>query len=141
MSEAHEVGLTHVALMVTDAAASIAFYEKFAAMQVVHRRIDADTQRTVVWITDRTRPFVIVLIQADSVDSPLRPFSHIGVGCSSRDEVDRLCAEARRDGCLHSGPADSGYPVGYWAFLSDPDGNTLELSHGQEIALTIEKAQ
>jgi hypothetical protein len=38
------------------------------------------------------------------------------------------------------GPTDSGYPVGYWALLSDPDGHTLELSYGQEVGLTVERA-
>ena len=81
--------------------------------------------------------FVIVLIEADKVDIPLRRFAHLGVGCRSREEEGRLCREAVTDGRLDSGPTDSGYPVGYWAFLSDPDGNTLEISYGQEIALTL----
>jgi catechol 2,3-dioxygenase-like lactoylglutathione lyase family enzyme len=137
MAELPDIGLTHVALMVTEPEASIAFYRKYASMEIVHRRIDAETQRTVVWLTDRTRPFVIVLIQTDKVEMPLRPFAHLGVGCRSREEVDRLCKEAAHDRCLHSGPLDSGYPVGYWAFFLDPDGNTLEISYGQEIALTL----
>ena len=58
----------------------------------------------------------------------------------SRDEVERLCERARDEGCLVSGPTDYGPPVGYWAFLSDPDGHTLELSFGQEVALTIEES-
>ncbi len=136
-----DIGLTHVALMVTETDASVAFYKKYAAMQVVHRRVDSDTHRSVVWLSDRTRPFVIVLIEADKVDMPLRPFAHLGVGCRSRDEVDRLCRDAASDGRLDSGPTDSGYPVGYWAFLSDPDGNTVEISYGQEIALTLSKFQ
>ncbi len=140
MASVQDVGLTHVALLTTNPDASIAFYQKYAAMQPVHRRIDADSRRTVVWLSDRTRPFVIVLIETDKVDVALRPFAHLGVGCASRAEVDRLCREAVSDGCLHSGPADSGYPVGYWAFLSDPDGNTLELSYGQEIALTVSES-
>jgi catechol 2,3-dioxygenase-like lactoylglutathione lyase family enzyme len=139
MASNHDVGLTHVALLTAKPDASIAFYEKYAAMQVIHRRVDADTHRTVAWLSDRTRPFVIVLIETDKVDTPLRPFAHLGVGCRSREEVDQLCRDAVSDGCLHSGPADSGYPVGYWAFLSDPDGNTLEISYGQEIALTLSK--
>lgn len=140
MPPTQDIGLTHVALMVTDSDASVAFYEKYAAMRVVHRRVDTGTQRTVVWLNDRTRPFVIVLIETDRVDAPLRPFAHLGVGCRSREEVERLCREAAGDGCLHSGPTDSGYPVGYWAFLSDPDGNILEISYGQEIALTLAKS-
>jgi catechol 2,3-dioxygenase-like lactoylglutathione lyase family enzyme len=139
MAQDHDIGLTHVALMTTKPDASIAFYQKYAAMQVVHRRVDADTNRTVVWLSDRTRPFVIVLIETETVELPLRPFAHLGVGCACREEVDRLCSEAVHDGCLHSGPTESGYPVGYWAFLSDPDGNTLEISFGQEIGLTLSK--
>jgi catechol 2,3-dioxygenase-like lactoylglutathione lyase family enzyme len=140
MDGKQDVGLTHIALMTSNPDASIAFYHKYAAMEVVHRRIDSETRRTVVWLSDRTRPFVIVLIETDKVDMPLRPFAHLGVGCLSRADVDRLCAQARRDGCLHSGPMDSGYPVGYWAFLLDPDGNTLEISYGQEIALTVSRS-
>jgi catechol 2,3-dioxygenase-like lactoylglutathione lyase family enzyme len=132
-----DVGLTHVALLCTDPDRSIEFYRKYAAMQVVHRRIDADSGAAVVWLSDRTRPFVIVLIQTMQVTTPLLPFAHLGVGCATREDVDRLCAEARTQGCWRSGPIDSGYPVGYWAFLADPDGNTLELSHGQEVALTL----
>jgi catechol 2,3-dioxygenase-like lactoylglutathione lyase family enzyme len=109
-------------------------------MEVVHRRADAATGAGVVWLSDRTRPFVIVLIQRSKVEQPLAPLSHLGVGCATRGDVDRLCAEARTDGALRLGPVDSPYPVGDWAFLSDPDGHTLELSHGQEVGLTVQQA-
>ena len=134
-----DVGLTHVGLLTSNPDASVAFYAKYAAMRVVHRRVDAESGPTVLWLGDGTRPFVIVLIESAQVTAPLLPITHLGVGCRSRDEVDRLCAEARSDGCLQSGPTDSGYPIGYWAFLADPDGNTLELSYGQEVATTVEQ--
>jgi catechol 2,3-dioxygenase-like lactoylglutathione lyase family enzyme len=145
-----DVGLTHVALLVGDVEASTAFYAKYARMEVVHRR--SENGSNVTWVSDRTRPFVIVLIEVPSlVPRPLLrvanrlvrllvPFEHMGVGCASRDEVDRLCAEARADGCLSRGPTDYGPPVGYWAFLTDPDGHTLELSYGQEVGLTVAQA-
>jgi len=136
-----DVGLTHIALLCTHADRSIKFYAKYAAMQVVHRRVDTQSGATVVWLSDRTRPFVIVLIQTAQVTTPLLPFAHLGVGCATREEVDRLCADARVHGCLRNGPTDSGYPVGYWAFLADPDGNTLELSYGQEVALTLDRSR
>jgi catechol 2,3-dioxygenase-like lactoylglutathione lyase family enzyme len=41
MAATVDIGLTHVALTVTNPEASIAFYRKYAGMQVVHRRIDA----------------------------------------------------------------------------------------------------
>jgi len=136
-----DLGLTHIALPTSNLEASIAFYAKYARMQVVHRRTDLATAVHVAWLSDRTRPFVIVLIEVNKVDNPLLPLAHLGVGCATRDEVDRLCEQARSEGCLRLGPTDSGYPVGYWAFIADPDGHTLEVSFGQEIALTIKRSQ
>ena len=135
-----DIGLTHVALPARDLEASVAFYRKYARMEVVHRRKDASTGFGVVWLSDRTRPFVIVLVQVARVERPLAPLAHLGVGCPTREEVDRLCGEARREGALRLGPIDAGYPVGYWAFLADPDGHTLELSFGQEVGLTVASA-
>jgi catechol 2,3-dioxygenase-like lactoylglutathione lyase family enzyme len=120
-----------VALPATDLERSIAFYARYAAMQVVHRR------EGVVWLSDRTRPFVIVLIETREGVEPLRPVAHLGVACGSREDVDALCERARGEQVLIDGPFDYGPPVGYWAFLRDPDGHTLEVSHGQEIGLAV----
>lgn len=128
-----DIGLTHVALEVTNIDASVAFYARYAAMEVIHERHDVGTDTKVVWLSDRTRPFAVVLLQSASPGTILRPFAHLGVGCASRNRVDELCALARKEGCLLREPTDSGYPVGYWAFLRDPDGHTLELAYGQEI--------
>ena len=129
-----DVGFTHVALPVKDLDASIGFYSRYAGMKVVHHRPE------VVWLSDGTRPFVLVLIESTSVKHPLRPFSHLGVACCTRDDVDRLCQQARAEDILLAGPKDDGPPVGYWAFFRDPDGHTLEISHGQEVALTVDEA-
>ena len=134
-----DIGLTHIALPVSNVERSIEFYSTYAEMQVVHRRIDTQTGVAVVWLTDKTRPFVIVLIQTDSVYPILSPLAHLGIGCKSREYMDVLCNQARQSGVLIQEPKDSGYPIGYWAFLRDPDGHTLELSYGQEIGLTVEK--
>jgi catechol 2,3-dioxygenase-like lactoylglutathione lyase family enzyme len=133
-------GLTHVALTVTDVATSVDFYRRYAEMDVVHRRHDDSTGNTVVWLSDRTRPFVIVLIEQAAVSHELGGFAHLGVGCESREEVDRRCDAARAEGRDVLGPLDSGYPVGYWAIIPDPDGHNLEVSHGQEVGLTVERS-
>lgn len=132
-----DLGLTHVALPVTSIDASVDFYAKYAAMTVVHRRTDPVAGNTVVWLSDGTRPFVIVLIETPEVRNPLVPIAHLGVGCASRAEVDRLVAEAKAEGRTTYGPIDAPYPVGYFALVSDPDQHTLELSHGQEIGLAL----
>jgi catechol 2,3-dioxygenase-like lactoylglutathione lyase family enzyme len=132
-----DVGLTHIALTVSNLQQSIDFYAKYAAMQVVHQRIDAESSVPVVWLSDLTRPFVIVLMQTNKVEAVLAPMAHLGVGCDSRERVDQLCEMAAQDGYLAQAPQDFGYPVGYWAFLKDPDGHTLELSYGQEVGFTV----
>lgn len=134
-----DVGATHLALVVSDVDASVAFYARYARMEVVHQRLEGGATR-VVWLSDLTRPFVLVLIEG-RVDARLAGFCHLGVGCESREEVDRLCDVAKREDRLALGPMDSGAPVGYWAFLRDPDGHNLEISHGQEVGLAVAQAR
>jgi catechol 2,3-dioxygenase-like lactoylglutathione lyase family enzyme len=132
------MGVTHVALPVSDLDASLTFYERYARMRVVHSRTDPDNGTRVAWISDGTRPFVVVLIEVAAVDSCLGgTYCHIGMAVESRAEVDRLCAQARAEERAVFGPLDSGPPVGYWGYIVDPDGHNLELSYGQEVALTV----
>lgn len=129
-------GCTHVALPVADLDASIEFYGRYAGMRVVHRRRD-DKGGAVAWISDLTRPFIVVLIQTEPDACLGGSYCHLGIGVGSRTDVDRLCELARAEGREVRGPFDSGPPVGYWAYVVDPDGHNLELSHGQEVGLAV----
>ena len=131
-------GLTHVALPVREMDRSLAFYARYAGLHPVHERCDGGVR--VAWISDRTRPFVVVLIEVPEVRTPLLPLAHLGVGVESRERVDELAALAKAESHACYGPIDSGYPVGYWALVSDPDDHTLEVSYGQEVGLTVEEA-
>jgi catechol 2,3-dioxygenase-like lactoylglutathione lyase family enzyme len=132
-----DLGLTHVALPVTDLDASLAFYERYAGMHAVHRRQEPGGG-PVAWISDLTRPFVVVLIEVDAVDERLGGvYGHLGLAVASREEVDRRCATARADGRAVFGPVDAGPPVGYWGYIVDPDGHNLELSFGQEVGRAV----
>jgi predicted lactoylglutathione lyase len=102
---------------------------------VAHWCIDRETGAEVVWLSVHRRRFVIVLIQLSSVHSVLSSLVHLGIACKSREAVDMLCDRARKALLLVEEPKYSGYPIGYWAFLRDPDGHTLELPYGQEIGL------
>ena len=67
-----DLGLTHVALPVSNLNDSITFYTTYARMQVVHRRTVPTTGLEVAWMSDQTRPFVIVL--AERARSTIRPY-------------------------------------------------------------------
>ena len=128
----HDIGLTHIALPVRSLDNSIAFYAAYAGLKVIHRR------GSVARISDQLRPFAIVLIQNDDEIRPLRPEAHIGVALGSREAVDEAFARAREDGVVVREPEDYGAPVGYWGYVRDPDGHTLELSFGQLIASAVQ---
>ena len=73
-----DLGLTHVALTARDLDASIAFYGKYAGMAVVHRRVREGVRS--VWLSDHTRPFVIVLVEAAGQQEPKFPASWENTG-------------------------------------------------------------
>ena len=114
-----DLGLTHVALTARDLDASIAFYAKYAGMAVVHRRAREGVRS--VWLSDRTRPFVIVLVEtADQRDHPLGPFLYT-VSCMH---------------CMTVSLADSGMGLGaMWGeqkalqMLSDAGFTSVDVKH------------
>lgn len=88
------------------------------------------------WFPNSDRPFALVVVQtAVRRDTPLGPFGHLGVACATREEIDAKVVMAEKEGVLRKAPVASPAPVGYWAFFADPDGNTLELSYGQQVGL------
>jgi catechol 2,3-dioxygenase-like lactoylglutathione lyase family enzyme len=130
-------GLTHLALVVREMDRSREFYEAFAGLRLVHERPAAGLINRVAWLADPHTAFTVVLIESKQLaDTPLGPFGHLGMACASRAQVDRLADLARERGVLRSPPVQSPHPVGYWTYISDPDGNTLELSYGQQIRFT-----
>ena len=129
---ASDIGFSHVALQVSDIDKSVAFYEKWAAMSVVDRLEDPKTGNKAARLSDGRGSCEIALVQSSlAVEHRLGGLCHVGIGCADRSEVDRVCAEAEKAGCLSRGPIDSGFPLGYWGFLADPDGHQLEVSYGQ----------
>ena len=126
-----DIGFTHIALPVKSIEKSIAFYAAYAGLKVIHRRED------VAWISDQLRPFAIVLIESDREISPLSPMAHLGIALASHAAVDAAFERARSDGIVVREPTEEGSPVGYWGFIRDPDGHTLELSFGQLVETAV----
>lgn len=130
----HSMKCTHVALRVRDAGRSIAFYERFCGMIVVHDRRDDESR--VVWMGFGEDPprFVIVLLEKPYDLNRPPPLQHLGMAVDSRPEVDALYARASADGLTAVWPPTDGGPiVGYYCGAGDPDGNMVEFSFGQRI--------
>ncbi|WP_417591222.1 VOC family protein [Parasphingorhabdus sp.] len=139
---------THLALIVKDIEKTIAWYEKYTHLEVLSR--NEDGQGYGAWMADREdaeSPFVLVLAQffegmdpfAPAEHGTLGPFAHIGIEVMAREDVDRLAAMGKEDGCLALGPTQMPAPVGYICFLKDPDGNTVEFSYDQGVYETARK--
>jgi predicted lactoylglutathione lyase len=136
--------LTHIALPVRDLDATMAFFAKYTSLINIHERHDADTGLRTVWlansrdVTDEGARFVVVLI-CGSLPTKitgdikeqygfLTSIAHLGISVESRDEVDRIAAMAKEDGCLLLGPMYRNEVVGYICIVTDPDGNNVEFS-------------
>lgn len=129
-----DLGLSHVALPVRDVAASVAFYERYADLRPVL------TDEGKAWIGDGRREFVIVLIEMGSVPGTLAPPGHLGVAVATREVFDERVERARAEGLLLGEPVQEGGEVGIYAFLRDPDGHTLEISHGQTVEQVVRES-
>ena len=137
--------LTHIAIPVRDLEATLRFYEKYTTLANIHERFDEETGLRTAWLAnerDRTLEgaarFVVVLIcgklptkiTGDIKEEYgfLTSISHLGISLDSREDVDRIAAMAKDDGCLLLGPMYRNPVVGYICIVTDPDGNNLEFS-------------
>lgn len=142
--------LTHIALPVRSLAEMKSFYSRYTTMATVSERTDPETGLSTIWlanerdITESGARFVIVLIEGaiprDVVGDEmveqhgfLTSFSHLGFSLDTRDEVDRVAALAKDEGCLVLGPMYRNEVVGYICLIRDPDGNNIEFSVEQDL--------
>jgi glyoxylase I family protein len=119
--------ITHVAVTVTDLAASEAWYTKVFGVKPV---LDEDTGpfRHIVYLLGDT---VFGLHGFPDLASK-EPFNertpgldHIAFGCASRDELVEWAARLDDLGVAHGGIVDAGYGSGL--SFRDPDNTALEL--------------
>jgi lactoylglutathione lyase len=142
--------LTHVALPCSDLDRSVDFYTSLTPLVVIARNEDESGRS--VWLSNDKQakdPFVIVLVefrsqvaarygQEPGKPTPtLTPFAHIGIEMPRRQDVDAVADKARAVGRLHWEPCDMAAHIGYICAVTDPDGNVIEFSHGQQVFSTV----
>lgn len=124
---------THIALQVRSIERSIAFYQRYCGMRVVHRRTEECRVVWLGWGEDPPR-FVIVLLERDYPRNEQPPWQHIGMAVDSREEVEQVYQRGLHDGLTGGWPPTDGGPVvGSYCGLPDPDGNMVEFSFGQRL--------
>ena len=135
---------THIALPSADIDASIGWYERFTPLRVLATRAD-DVGRSV-WLAHPGQvdnPFVLVLVMffrnEGRREPMLTPFAHIGIEMPERVDVDRIAELGRIEGCLHWPAQEMPPPIGYICAVTDPDGNVIEISHGQGVYDTVQR--
>lgn len=133
---------THIALHVNDIDETIAWYEEFTHLSLLHRGEDENGYNA--WVGDASQaesPFVLVLAQFHEGKDPfapakhpvLGPFAHIGIEVPTKEMVDDIAARAKDAGCLELGPMQMPKQIGYICFLKDPNGNMVEFSYDQGV--------
>ncbi|MGD9867100.1 MAG: VOC family protein [Hyphomicrobiales bacterium] len=128
------VHFTHCALHVRDVDASIAFYDTYCGLKVVHEH--GEGAGRTVWLGEEGREadFVMVLVPGGSSQHRADgDMTHYGFALDSRAAVDRIARRGREAGCLFWEPQAFPDPVGYLCALEDPDGYVVEFSHGQPL--------
>jgi glyoxylase I family protein len=108
-------GIHHVSINVTDLARSVAFYTDVLGLRVNSSRPDLAVDG--VWLDLPNGQLHLIV-----GDVPAANGQHFAVGVT---ELDDAVAELRGSGVDVSGP----FPIGTarQAFVSDPDGNAIEL--------------
>ena len=128
--------LSHIGIPVTDLSKSIAFYKKWAGMTAQDGPADPGGVKGAR-MTQTAGDFAISLLEMPVSNAlPMPGVMHLGLDCTSRAQVDKIASDAKKAGILLSGPVDSGPGLGYQTYISDPDGNNLEFSFGQQLGAT-----
>jgi catechol 2,3-dioxygenase-like lactoylglutathione lyase family enzyme len=119
--------ITHVAVTVTDLAASEAWYKKVFGIDPV---LDEDTGpfRHIVFPLGGTLLGLHGfpdLVTSEAFDERRPGLDHIAFGCADRDELVAWAARLDELGVAHGGVVDAGYGSGL--SFRDPDNIALEL--------------
>jgi catechol 2,3-dioxygenase-like lactoylglutathione lyase family enzyme len=125
---------THCALHVCDLDQSIAFYQSYCGLELV--REHGTGEGRTVWLANpgAENDFVLVLLGGGPRhDQGEDDMTHYGFGVPEREDIDRIAARAREEGCLHWEPREYAPPTGYLCAVKDPSGHVIEFSHGQPL--------
>jgi catechol 2,3-dioxygenase-like lactoylglutathione lyase family enzyme len=125
---------THCALHVSDLEKSIEFYRSYCGLELVNEHGKGEGRTVWLATPGAENNFVLVLLGGGPAHSQDESdMTHYGFGVATREDVDRIAARARKEGCLHWEPRDYAPPTGYLCAVKDPSGHIIEFSYGQPL--------
>ena len=128
--------MTHIAKQVSSLDETIAFYQSFCGLTLVHERKDDQGVRQVAWLAEpgKEEQFVFVFINGTGPGKQAaKDYSHIGFALASKTDVDAIAKRAETAGCLAWPITEEPPPVGYYCGVRDPEGQIVEFSYGQPL--------
>lgn len=126
---------THCALHVQNLTKSVEFYEKYCGMKVIHEHGKGPNDHAI-WMSEDGRETELVFVFLLGGQGHIQPkgdLTHFGFALNSKEEVDHISEEGRKNRVLAWESKQFGYPVGYRSALFDPDGYIIEFSFGQPL--------
>jgi lactoylglutathione lyase/glyoxylase I family protein len=118
-------GLAHVCFVVSDLDASIAFYRDQLGLTPAFDFVNEQGERFGCYLRVGGRAFLELFKGTLTARAEGQAFQHI---CLEVDDIESTVATLRERG-VEVGPVSLGSDQSYQAWLSDPDGNRIEL-HG-----------
>jgi len=129
-------GLRHLALKVTDLARSRKFYEEFFDMKVVW---EPDPEN--VYLSSGLDNLALHQIPAADVSryrsAKDQLLDHLGFIMDSPASVDRLFEQAKQSGATIVKPAQQHRDGSYSFYMTDPDGNTVQVLYEPNISRKV----
>ncbi|NBU96757.1 MAG: VOC family protein [Spirochaetia bacterium] len=128
------IKMTHIAFHVKDIEKSMDFYSRYCGLKVVHDR--SENSKRVLWMGEegKEKDFILVFIAGgNSVQQKGDDYSHLGFALSSKEQVDEIALQAKKEGILFWETREEPFPVGYYCGVFDPDGKIIEFSFGQPL--------
>lgn len=116
-------GLAHVCFTVSDLDASLAFYRDKLGMKEAFDFVNDKGERYGIYLHVGGRQFIELFVDPPAPPAPNQSFRHI---CLEVDDINAAVAALRDQGVEVSEPKFGG-DYSWQAWLSDPDGNRIEL--------------
>ena len=113
----------HVCFVVKDLAASEAFYRDKLGLRVAFEFLDYNGERFGLYIHVGGRSFIELFKGTLASQAEGQTYQHL---CLEVDDIHQTVAELRSNG-IESTDVQMGSDQSYQSWLSDPDGNRIEL--------------